>query len=162
MCSPVTCYKVLVNRCSIDLCRSAITQIDCWAEWEHENGQLWGQSHTTGLLLPPLERPRSHFPVREPKECFPHTVVSLFPIFLLEKSKVFFLIFSKFLLITWLYFPYCAALSSLDASFVCRWRRQTKLLDSAPTYLPQWTSWWLWSIPFLVSDDIKKKTQINK
>lgn len=51
-----------------------------------------------------------------------------------------------------------AVTSSPDGCFVCRWRRQMKILHSAPTYLPRWTSWWLWSILFLVSDDIK----INK
>lgn len=51
-----------------------------------------------------------------------------------------------------------AVKSSPDGCLVCRWPLQMKILHSAPTYLPHWTSWWLWFIPFLVSDDL----EINK
>lgn len=32
-----------------------------------------------------------------------------------------------------------------------RWRCQMKTSPSTPTYLPRWTSWWLWSTASLVS-----------
>lgn len=108
---------------------------------------------------PPPPTPKKHhvfiFYCVEPKNDFPEGCtriqVPLFFRFLTEENQF------RFLPIT------CcgAGPPSPDGCFVCRWHHQTKMPRSAPTYLPRWTSWWLWSIPFLVSDDIRENKQTN-
>lgn len=81
----------------IDPCRSTITQLDCWAEWRHGNGQLSGHRHNRPSFTPPK---RDHIFIVScvnAKNNFPQDCtlipVSLFPIFLQEKAKVFLFFF---------------------------------------------------------------------